>query len=56
MRKTLAFTKIVSPFTRIISLVETTRLLTEEGMMARNGKPFVKMQVARIISQVRNAA
>ena len=38
-----------------ISLVETTRLLTEEGMMARNGKPFVKMQVARIISQVRDA-
>ena len=39
-----------------LSISETTRLLTEEGLTSRNGKPFVKMQVARIISQVRNAA
>ena len=39
-----------------LSISETTRLLTEEGLTARNGKPFVKMQIKRILDQVRNVA
>lgn len=36
-----------------MSIADTTRLLTEEGARARNGKPFYPMQVLRIIEQVR---
>ena len=38
-----------------MSIADTTRLLTEEGARARNGKPFYPMQVLRIIEQVRSA-
>lgn len=31
----------------------TTRTLTEQGLTARNGKPFFPMQVSRIIEQVK---
>jgi DNA invertase Pin-like site-specific DNA recombinase len=35
-----------------ISIAETTRVLTEQGLMARNGKPFFPMQIKRIMDQV----
>ena len=40
----------------ILGVAATTRLLTEQGMLARNGKPFHQMQVSRIIEQVGNVA
>ena len=36
-----------------ISIGETCRRLTEEGAQARNGKPFFKMQVSRIMEMAR---
>ena len=36
-----------------ISVGETCRRLAEEGAAARNGKPFFKMQVLRIMNQAR---
>lgn len=36
-----------------ISIAETCRRLAEEGAASRNGKPFFKMQVSRIMEQAR---
>ena len=36
-----------------ISIGETCRRLAAEGIASRNGKPFVKMQVSRIMEQAR---
>jgi len=36
-----------------MSVAEQTRLLTEEGIMARNGKPFHPRQVLRLVERVR---
>lgn len=35
-----------------LGLAEIKRQLDEEGLMSRSGKPFFKMQVARIVEQV----
>ena len=36
-----------------VSVAEQTRLLTEAGIMARNGKPFHPRQVLRLVEKVR---
>ena len=38
-----------------LSVAYTTRHLTEQGLTARNGKPFFPMQVQRIMKQVTSA-
>lgn len=38
-----------------ISIAETCRQLNAQGASSRNGKPFVKMQVSRIMSRLQNA-
>ena len=37
-----------------MSVAEQTRLLTEEGITARNGKPFHPRQVLRLVERVRH--
>ena len=39
-----------------LSVHYTARLLADEGLTARNGKPFYPMQVLRIMKQVQQSA
>ncbi|MFA5897694.1 MAG: recombinase family protein [Hyphomicrobium sp.] len=38
------------------SIYSTTQMLTEQGLTARNGKPFFTMQVKRIMDQVQSVS
>ena len=54
-QKVLAEVKKLLSDRAYLSVAFTTRHLTEQGLTARNGKPFFPMQVKRIMDQVTSA-
>jgi len=55
-QKVIAAVKQILVDRPYVSITETARILDNEGLTARNGKPFVLMQVKRIMDKIHYAS